>query len=53
VSIVCKFGGSSLATAESVKTVAEIIKTNRERNLLLFQPWAVHIKDKKNNGFII
>ncbi len=33
--IVCKFGGTSVASAEQIKKVANIVKSNPERKIIV------------------
>ena len=45
MSIVCKFGGTSLANAENIRKVAEIIKSNSERKFVVVSAPGKRSKD--------
>ena len=54
MSIVCKFGGTSLASAENVRRCAEIIKADeRRRYVVASAPGKKHAADKKVTDLLI
>ena len=52
-SIVCKFGGSSLSNAENIKKVAEILKDENKRFVIVSAPGKRFKEDKKITDLLI
>lgn len=52
-SIVCKFGGTSLANSENIKRVADIIKSGKKRFVVVSAPGKRDKNDKKVTDLLI
>lgn len=48
--IVCKFGGTSMADSESTERVAEIVKSNPLRRIIVGFRTGENRKQRKSNG---